>query len=59
MVTTVAQVTAEAQVQSLAWELSHAEGVAKKNQKKRNWKIYMANKKRSIKNVMIGPYDRV
>ena len=33
MLTAVAQVDAVAQIQSLAWELSHAAGTAKKNKK--------------------------
>ena len=32
-----AQVTAEAQIQALAWELSYAMGVARKSQNKNRW----------------------
>ena len=38
IVTTVAQGTAVARVPSLAWELSHAMGVAKKKKKKKEYK---------------------
>ena len=34
MVTTMARVVAVVQVQSLAWELSHAKGTTKKKEKK-------------------------